>query len=362
MPARIRRVGLLWVRLPWVRLLWVRLLWVGLVLLSLTVQPAAASVLPAATPDEPAQGEISDHAYTPLRTDASGRPLTVVQMAGRDLLFRIDTAAEQSALYQTAAFLLDLETVPLATQRVYTATGARQFLLFNVPSVRVFGRDRPARQWVALPSQGDGSAVGLIGIDMMTGKGDSSPNTGVAKTTGHILHIRRSQGDIALLSAQDFSSHDMSAVRGFAVARGAVAIDIRIGQLDIPAVIDTGASNTVMTRAAVRQLAHLSPDAAPDMAAAVPVTIAAGAGSLRGQRVTMSAMHIGEHRYSDIQVTVADLPIFTLLGARDAPAMLLGVDILNRGDYAIDFHRRTLWLGTLNDDPPTAGQTRTGRP
>ncbi len=249
-----------------------------------------------------------------------------------NLVFRVDTAAERTILYQSAAFLLDLDMLPLKSQRIYTATGFKSFPVFRAPALSAFGRAFALGEIVALPDPRDGSAVGIIGTDFLA---------------GHILHIRASTGEIGALPADaDFAPSRMTRLRGFAVARGAIALTVRIGDLDVPAIIDTGASESVLNSALIRQLSRLTPDHIPEVEDTERLSLEAGAGTLRGRRGRLKAIIMGPQTYRDVPVVVADLPIFTLLGARQAPAMIMGMDLLGRQDFAVDFQRYELWVET----------------
>ena len=116
-----------------------------------------------------------------------------------------------------------------------------------------------------------------------------------------------------------------------------------IGDVRLPAIVDTGASHSVVNRAAVSLLVEGGlfrerPDT---------VTIMTSAGVELGVILKIDQpKRINETDWQVDELIAADLPIFTLLGARKIPAMVLGMDLLGGKDIAIDFRGWRLFLRT----------------
>lgn len=276
-----------------------------------------------------------------LEFDAYDRPLLTAYLdkAGdQPLIFRFDSAASRTVLYSSSAYLLGLETLSYQTRRVYTATGYRYFPIFETGDLRSLGLVFPLKNTVALSDPEDGSAIGLLGVDVFRDR---------------ILKLDFERGKAGILAnSSDIDMAKYHEIKGRKVARGFLAVNITISGVDIPAVVDTGASHTVANPAATALIERISPDNQinpkyqKENKYKRPVRqVTAAGGVLTGSTLKITNARIGSEIITDIDIVSGDLPIFQILGARQAPAMILGMDILGRRNLILDFERYRLYVG-----------------
>ena len=135
------------------------------------------------------------------------------------------------------------------------------------------------------------------------------------------------------------------------MGRGSLALDVTSGDVRLPAIVDTGASDTVVNIPAMQALmargAFLEEDTG--------TSVVTSAGSRRGRVIRAEQPKaINDSPWAVDRLIVSDLPIFTFLGAKQVPAMILGMDLLDGRDFAIDFKGWTLYLRTDPETQPSA--------
>ncbi len=128
-------------------------------------------------------------------------------------------------------------------------------------------------------------------------------------------------------------------------AEGLVIVDVHIGDLVVPAILDTGAATTILNAQAADALPR-PPAASHARRSAKAVGIDSRTIAARAQRLTKPT--IGGLALRDVDAYVADLPVFSTLGFPNSPAMLLGLDLLDDLLIALDFERRFLYLSQSN--------------
>jgi predicted aspartyl protease len=119
---------------------------------------------------------------------------------------------------------------------------------------------------------------------------------------------------------------------------GLLGVDLRVGESEVPAVVDLGASVTVLNGAA----------------AALPgVVVGAGEDRLSGADASAlvvspasSELGLGSLDLGPATVTTADLEVFDTLRLRRKPAAILGMDVLSRYRLVIDYRSRILYVGS----------------
>ncbi len=139
-----------------------------------------------------------------------------------------------------------------------------------------------------------------------------------------------------------------SAVPLFERSDGLVLVEVTIGRLTLPALLDTGAAQNIVNPAAARALGLAI---LPDSESRAPVTGASGH-VLDMNRMTISRLSIGDVAFHDTRLGVADLSIFETLGLGDGPAMLLSAEILSDRRFVIDYPRNRLLIETPGTPPP----------
>ena len=250
--------------------------------------------------------------------DAFDRPMvgTVVNGIG-PMPFIIDTGASKSIIYRSLTAMIGLQALPNQSKRILTATGYRRVLVYPVTDFFVLGRTLQVSETVALPDIIGSDAKGLIGVDML------------ADLT---LYVDMQAGE-ADLAPHAPSGDGWITIQGRPVAYGSLALEINIGGLDIPVIVDTGASDTVINTAGSEAISRSATGVRRE-------TITASIS--RGDEMVFTALRvpsfkIGDFERTNMRLVVSDLPVFTMLGARDVPAIILGMDLLGQQPFAIDF-------------------------
>ncbi len=272
-----------------------------------------------------------DYLILPDRFD---RPMVGTYVNGMGPLpFIIDTGASKSVIYRGLTAMIGLEALPNQSKRILTATGYKRVLVYPVTDFYVLGRTLKVEETVALPDIIGSDAKGLIGVDMLA---------------GHTLFMDMANGTAKLAISPDSNSprerlgDEWTMVQGRPVAYGSLALEVNIGGLDVPVIVDTGASDTVINSAGSEAVARSAEGIRRE-------TIRASISG--GQEMVFTALrvpefNIGTYVNRDMRLVVSDVPVFALMGAREVPAIILGMDLLGQQPFAIDFKNWRLYLKT----------------
>ena len=261
----------------------------------------------------------------PLTRGPQGRFLVDARVGGSKAYpFVLDTGSGRSMLYRPLVTALGLEAIPFKSVHVQTATGLRTMQLYKAGSLKALGRTMPADGIAMMPDVDRPGTYGIIGVDLMRGM---------------MLEIR---GDHVRVVAEDepLPGGDWYQVQGRPVGNGSIAVDVNISGLALPALVDTGADFTVINRAAATKLMQMADITVTDSSTG----IRSAGGGMRAGTFTADSLIIGGKQYQNVRVLVADLPVFSALGARRVPAMMLGVDVMGRQPVVLDFSAWTLAL------------------
>ncbi len=250
--------------------------------------------------------------------DSFGRPMvgTVVNGIG-PLPFIIDTGASKSIVYRSLTAMIGLQAMPNQSKRILTATGYKRVLVYPVTDFFVLGRTLNVSETVALPDIIGSDAKGLIGVDLLAGL---------------TLYVDLEAG-AANLKPSGPTGDEWVTIQGRPVAYGSLALEINIGGLDIPVIVDTGASDTVINVAGSEAIGRSSTGVSRESITASM----SGGREMVFASLRVPSFKIGEFERTDMRLVVADVPVFTMLGARDVPAIILGMDLLGQQPFAIDF-------------------------
>jgi predicted aspartyl protease len=119
----------------------------------------------------------------------------------------------------------------------------------------------------------------------------------------------------------------------FTQAMGLPRVTVRIdGGQPVPAIVDLGATASVV-----------SAQAASSAGLSQPVVGGGGAAvGADGRATTVAPRVFGSVRIGDVEIQrptllVGDLPVFEALGLGKGPAMLLGLDLLDRRTIVLDY-------------------------
>lgn len=241
---------------------------------------------------------------------------TVVNGVG-PLPFIIDTGASKSVIYRGLTAMIGLEALPKQSKRILTATGYKRVLVYPVTDFFVLGRTLNVTETVALPDIIGSDAKGLIGVDMLTDL---------------TLYIDMQAGE-ADLKLQPPEGDNWVTVQGRPVAYGSLALEVNIGGLDIPVIVDTGASDTVINTAGSEAIGRSSTGISRSM---ITASLSQGK-EMVFTVLQVPSFKVGAFERTDMRLVVSDVPVFAMMGARDVPAIILGMDLLGQQPFAIDF-------------------------
>ncbi len=237
--------------------------------------------------------------------------------------FVIDTAASRTVAYRRLPVALGVEALKLRSKRIYTATGRTEALVYPIPEISALGSTIYLEETVAIADPpGRKDVYGLIGIDLLRGK-----------TLAFYLNQARVQ---LFQNLRDLPSYDSwRMTQGRPVGYGSLAITLEMEGLKVPAILDTGASFSIMTSATYQALP--SSARGPKKRQNERLTrILSSSGVSAGRIVEVDSLKVGEVEYEQVEIIVSDLPIFRAFGASDVPAIIIGTDVLGRGEFAID--------------------------
>ncbi len=268
------------------------------------------------------------HLIMPDRFD---RPMvnTIVNGMG-PFPFIIDTGASKSVVYRGLTALTGMTAIPNRSRRIITATGYKRVLVYPVTDFYVLGRTLSVEETVALPDIIGSDAKGLIGVDMLA---------------GHTLFMDLKAGEANLeLSTNDGLGADWVMVQGRPVAYGSLALEVNIGGLDVPVIVDTGASDTVINTAGSEAVGRSADGIRRET---IRASISGGR-EMIFTALRVPEFNVGAFQHQNMRLVVSDVPVFTLLGAKDVPAIILGMDLLGEQPFAIDFKNWRLYLKREN--------------
>lgn len=238
--------------------------------------------------------------------------------------FVFDTGAEGSAVYADFATSVGLATS--GTETLQGQTGAAAVPMVSLGTLRVDGLSKPGVSAVRLDPRADGVPLaGIVGLDVF---GD--------RMVDFDLPRRR----IALLGP----GTRPPGLKGQPVVASPtvgnlLTVPVTVGSVAATAVIDTGARKTRINWALGRLL-HLDP-----AKLAKGDTIRGATNKAVDTGATRIAdVHLGSRRLTEARVLVADLPVFKAFGVADRPAIILGLDWLDRTRMVIDFPARQVWF------------------
>ena len=263
----------------------------------------------------------------PLEEDAFRRLMVGVHVNGvGPFPFIIDTGASRSIIYRSLTAMLQLQAVPNKSRNIITANGYRRALIYPIGDIFALGHTLQIEETVALPDIPGSNAKGLIGVDLLAGR---------------TLFVRPDASLAVLLSnAESLEGGDWTYVQGRPVAYGSLALSIDIGGVSVPVIVDTGASDTVINKAGAETLLRAATGISSEKITAI---IARGRAVAR-EKLILPNFVLGGRKFENTSIYVADVPVFRLLGAAKVPAIILGMNVLNQQDFALDFSNWRLYL------------------
>ncbi|MGZ8361225.1 MAG: aspartyl protease family protein [Allosphingosinicella sp.] len=277
--------------------------------------PALASLAGAARAEVPLVIAETGHATVPVNSAAFGTRQ-----------FVLDTGAGGTALYEAFSRTIRLEraeeTIGLVGQ-----TGSADLPALRIPSLSLDGTSVDGIDAVVLPNRADGIPLaGIVGLDLF-GRSlldfDLPHRRAALHPTGTRLEAMRDAVPIdAALTAGDLYT-----------------IEIMVDGVAAVAVLDTGARKTRINWRLGRMIG-LDPATLP----AGDVIQGATGTPIATSVARVRSVGLGGVTLRDAPVLVSDLPVFEVFGVADRPAVILGMDWLERARMIVDFPARKVWF------------------
>lgn len=278
----------------------------------------AQSPVPPTADQTPAAPQ--DLAAVAASRDETDRMTVPVMVNGQGPFpFIVDTASDRTTVSQTLAATLSLPST--GTLNVNSATG-----LNVVPGVRIDRLQVGSREIRRIEApvflEKDIGASGLLGIDAL-----SDQNI--------VIDFRAKQMTIQPSSDRDQPGDIV--VKGRSFYGQLVLVDASVAGQDLFVVIDTGGQSSI-GNSTLRKLAHTQ--APPGTSVQVDVVSVSG-DKAAAQTDVLPPIRLGGVLVRNLPVAWADMHTFDLLGLRNRPAMLLGMDVLRKFDrVSVDFKAR----------------------
>jgi predicted aspartyl protease len=295
----------------------------------------------AVAAEEPAEEPLY---AAPTGLDRVGRVLAAVSINGRGpFRFIVDTGSNRSAISNRLAATLQLAMTAGPAIEVHGVTGSAV-----VPAVRIarmqIGEIVLTDQLLPLlPDAVFADADGILGVEGLQGAmldvDFKQDRVTIRRSTG------RRAGDGYLIVPAWISSDGLLLVKG------------RVGSVRSRIILDTGAERTIGNIALQRALEAVSRRGEVSMATVTGAT----PGSVGAVAFLSPAISIGDARMQNVPVTFADLHVFAVRGLLDAPALVIGMDVLGTVDrFVVDYRRREFQLRPPNPDGVGVRNCNTG--
>lgn len=266
-----------------------------------------------------------------VRTD-QGHVGTRVSLAGHgERMFVVDTGASTSAIYQHARRELGLEAEPAQRLRLHGAGGTQLVERYRLPALGLAGIEADGLVVAGLPAgvkHGDGIS-GVLGQDVLRRYAvefDFKAGRLGLHARGHAPASRAGWQEVPIRLLPQV---------------GLVVVDVSIGGRVVGAVLDTGAPRSFINWSAARAVG-----VTPDTRGLARGNGAGGATAHRFDYATFAfdRVALGPARPGRARLSIADLPVFPLLGMGERPGMILGIDLLGDKRFVIDHARRRLLI------------------
>ena len=266
--------------------------------------------------------------------DAPGRLTVQVRLNGKGpYAFLVDTGANASAISSDLASALDL---PLGRPaNLHGIAGVESVATVVVDSVSVGERERRGLSMSVLPSHYL-RAPGVLGMDWLGAQGLTLD---FAERQMHV-GARVPRADQASISVP---------VR--AQRSGLSLIDARIGSGRAYTFLDTGSTTTV-GNPALMQLALAQGQLTPDWTDIELVSLTGQ--TMVGRLASLKHLALGKMLMRSVPVVFGPVHTFEYWGLANAPALLIGVDVLTAFEsVTLDFHRGAVHFRLPGSAPRT---------
>lgn len=263
-------------------------------------------------------------AAAPLRLAQDGHFVSPVTINGQGpFYFVVDTGAQRSVLAPELADRLKLTELGSAHIHATSGVSAAGLAILENYSSPLFSR---TAAMVAVLPAGGMVKDGVMGMDLFTSRR---------------LELNFAQRSVDTAQSgpppADFTAVPITIVQG-----SFIVTTVTVNGVQARAMIDTGARRTIGNSLLRKALGLVDSD--PRLSPAEPVggATADKTGAVKAQ---IGSITLGAQYFDKPLVTFADVPVLETLGLSDGPAMILGLDLLQRlKAVAVDYPRSELQM------------------
>jgi predicted aspartyl protease len=287
---------------------------------------AASAAAGAAVPQLELPDEDSPNTELDTGRDRNEHMLAPVTINGQGPFnFLLDTGANVSCVSHRLAQRLALKTAE--TELVHTVVGARERPVVVLDTLQVGPRNRKRVKAPSLPIEGP-EVDGVLGVDWLKGQ------RLVLNFKQRRMKIVRSQSDegepgrIVIVPAR--RRHGQLTI-----------VDADLSGHRISAIIDSGAEGSLCNRH-LRDLVYAidhKRGSQPQPPRFIKMETLAGE-VFTGEAINLPFLRLGGLHLGNVPVTYADMHVFEVWDLADAPAIVIGMDLLQQFEQvALDFGR-----------------------
>jgi len=298
-------------------------------LLALAATPATEVPVPPAAATTVALGiDRSDRMTVPVRIGES-----------EALAFVIDTGAERTVVSRQLADRLNLATGPMLN--LVTVSGTGQVKTVLVPSLELSGTKVRDIEAPAL-DQAHIGAQGMLGLDSLQSRRVTLDFKSNEMKVTAARHVEDTDPDTIVVTARNRYGQ-------------LILVNSRLLGERVQVIVDTGAETSIGNLALLRKLERHK-----KLPALVPVTITSvTGGTLPAQFAQIDRIRIGGVDMNNVPVAFADAEPFKRFALPNKPALLLGMDCLQRfSRVSIDYGRKELRFEIASAQPAQPLQAR----
>jgi predicted aspartyl protease len=254
----------------------------------------------------------------------------------KPLRFVIDTAATSTSVLPRLRAAMPGSMKVAGSQSLNGAAGQTQIQTLTLGQLAVDGRTFKGLEAFALPP----SPVDALGVDGVLG------TDVIARYVVEMDIPGRSWRMVDRTTPEMLRG--MHAPVPITLDEGLTPLlSVTIDGVAIPAVLDTGAKGTIINWAAARLLGVTLATRGLKRASALKGVTSQAMPSVVHK---LEALEIGDARWLNFNVRIADLPVFHVLGFENgAPAMILGIDALADRRFIIDHPKRSLHIAPVEE-------------
>ena len=265
----------------------------------------------------------------PLTAPWLGLPQVPVTLNGSvEARFIVDTAASDTVLTDAVIARLGLAGRGEPAE-ITGATGISAIEYYRLASLRLGAREYRRLGAYGLPSlAAPVESDGLIGADILR---------------RHVVEFDIPGQKLRLFDPRanfETASGNWAIIPFHERADGLLIVPVTIGQVTMPALLDTGAVQNIVNHEAARQLGLRL---FPDSDSREPVFGASGHVQDMNQ-IEVSRFRIGNFAFGNSRVGITDLAVFDTLEIGHGPAMLLSAEAFSDRRFVIDYPRNRLLI------------------